>query len=436
MNFGLRPFQVILIGIFAFLAFVSIFLLSQYRAGSSAAAKAYGSSVVIWGTLPQAAFNATFQNITQTDRAFTVVSYHYIDPKNFSSSLLNAIAQGNPPDLVVLPSEYLVKERPLLQPIPYSTLPLATFRNLFVDGAQIFARSEGVDALPFAVDPLVMYWNRDRFASAGLAQPPTTWEDLVANVVPKLTHKDARLNIQKSAIAFGETSNIKHADSILMMLDEQSGSAGVTEKGTQYVVGLNQPVQSGGRPPLEAALQFYTDFSNVNSPVYSWNRAMPEDEQAFTSGDLALYFGFGSEAQDISNKNPNLNFDVAPVPQGATATTFRTYGTFYGFAIPRAAHNPNGAYAVAQTLLQPANNTALTKALNMASARRDVVAAGSGDLYRATILKQALIAESWLDPDPTASASILAQMVDDVTSGRSRVSQAVNDAIGRLVLKY
>lgn len=203
-----------------------------------------------------------------------------------------------------------------------------------------------------------------------------------------------------------------------------------------YKVSLNEPIASGARPPFEAALEFYTEFSNVNSPLYAWNRAKSEDKDTFLSGDLALYFGLGSEYEDIATKNPNLNFDIAPVPQGANATALRTYGDLYAFAFPKASKNIRGAYAVAQVLSQPKYAAMLAQGLRMAPAERALIAQGDTDPYRQIILQAALIARSWLDPDPQKSADVLQQMVEDVVSNRARVSDAVGDAVRRLTADY
>ena len=122
------------------------------------------------------------------------------------------------------------------------------------------------------------------FASVGLAQAPATWENLVVNVVPSITITDNNRNVIQSALAFGEFRNVTHAKDILMLLALQSGSKMVYENERGYVIDINQSTVPRARPPLEAALQFYTDFSNVNSPVYSWNRAMANDKNAFYRG--------------------------------------------------------------------------------------------------------------------------------------------------------
>ncbi|MFT5849807.1 MAG: ABC-type glycerol-3-phosphate transport system substrate-binding protein [Patiriisocius sp.] len=432
---NLRPFQIILLAGFGFMAFAALILLANFQSTPSQEEVAYGKQVIVWGTLPGAVFDLTFRAIVQEDDAFGVVKYYEIDERDFDDDLINAIAEGRSPDMIILKSDSLVKHRAKLLPIPYESIPLGTYRNTYVDGADIFALKDGIYAMPFAVDPLLMYWNRDTFSSRGFAQAPRNWAEITSQVVPRITVTDSNRNITQSAVSFGEFRNVTHAKDILMLLAIQTGSSMVTENDRGYVVGVNKS-EGPTLAPLESAMSFYTGFSDVNSTLYNWNRAMPTDKNAFISGDLALYFGLGSEAPDIDQKNPNLNFDVTTVPQGSAATALRTYGDFYGFAIPRASANPQGAFAAMSTISSARFVGDLTVGLNMAPVRRDVVGAGDTGVYRSTMLQSALIARGWLDPNPDASDSILMQMVEDVVSNRSRISQAVSDAVNRLILEY
>lgn len=433
---NIRPFQIVLLAGFAFLAVVALIFLSAFRSERAQEQFAYGERVLIWGTLSQETFKNVFTDVSRDNDAFNVVEYRQIPKDSFDTDLVNAIAEGRSPDMIILPSGSIVQHRTKLLPIPYTTLTEREYRDRFVDGAEVYLFDEGTYGIPFLVDPLVMYWNRDIFSSGGIAVPPTNWEILVTDVVPALTRRDSSRNILQSTVAFGEYRNVENAKELMTLLTLQSGSRMVEVEGTRYRVNLNEPITVGARDPLESALQFYTDFSNINSPLYSWNRGMNNDKTAFIGGDLALYFGFGSELSDIANKNPNLNFDMAPVPQGVTATALRTYGDFYAFAIPRASGNVQGAYAVASILSSSANSQKFATDLGMASPRRDVLAVKETDLYRNIIASSALIARSWLDPQPQQSDSILMQMVEDVVSNRARISEAVDDAVDRLLLVF
>jgi ABC-type glycerol-3-phosphate transport system substrate-binding protein len=432
----LRPFQIILLAFFGLLAIVALIFLSLYQASKQNEELAYGERVVVWGTLPQDTFKQLFQEITKTDKPFNAVEYRQIDERTFDEELVNAIAEQQSPDLIILSSDALVTHRSKLLPIPYESFPVRDFKDTFADGAEFFALAEGIYGIPFAVDPLVMYWNRDLFATNAIANPPKTWEEVVGVIVPKISQRTDTREILQSGIAFGEYRNIENAKDILMMLALQTGSKMTVAEEDRYVVALNEAQTDSVGRPFESVLQFYTDFSNVNSPLYSWNRAVSSAKATFLGGDLALYFGRGSEWKDIAEKNPNLNFDMAQVPQGANATVFRTYGSMYSFAIPKGAGNPQGAYAVARVLSGKEPARALTEALNMAPVRRDLLGEGSENAFRRVMLEGALIARAWLDPERTRSGDILKQMVEDVVSNRSRVGDAVSDAIDRLELTY
>lgn len=432
---GIRPFQIILLGVFAAFALLGILFFMMFKASPEEEARGYGDRVIIWGTLERGAFDKTFLSIVDTEKDFQVVQYVEKDPRSFDYELLNAIAEGKSPDLIVLSSESLVLHRDKLLSIDFETMPERTYLNTYVDGAEIFMLTDGVYALPFAVDPLVMYWNRDLFSSNSLAAAPRTWEELSGVVVPNITKVTPSREITQSAIAFGTYQNIKNAKDILTLLFLQSGSTIVDEKDRNYTITLKQN-NTNALPPAETALEFYTRFAAPLEPNYSWNPSLQDDTLAFTGGTLALYFGFGSEYAGILASNPNLNFDIAPVPQGKDATIKRGYGTFYGFAIPRAAGNPAASYRVAQRLVDPSAAPMLTEALSLAPVHRGVLGSGSTDPVRSILFNAALIARAWLDPNPEGTEAVFKSMIEDITSGRSRASKAVNDMVGKLQLLF
>jgi ABC-type glycerol-3-phosphate transport system substrate-binding protein len=436
-SLNLRPFQILLLGSFAFFAIIGLFLLQDFAPTDRNAENPYGDSVVVWGPFPFVAVDEVFDVIADTDEDFSVVQYEYVPPEEFSDRFVNAIAEGRNPDLVILPHTELVAQRSKLLPIGYDTdgFSLRQLRDTYVDGSELFALNDGVYGVPVLVDPLVLFWNRDLFSSAGFAGAPQTWEQIVGSVVGALTVRDNSRNILQSALAFGEYGNVTNASAVLSLLVMQSGSQLVTETNRGYEVGLNESI-ADGRPPLEAALQFYTDFGNASNPLYSWNRAQPNDRLAFLGGDLALYFGYGSEAAEILERNPNLNFDVALVPQGREATIRRTYGTLYSLAIPRATRNASGAFNAARTIANSQNSLNLALAVNHAPANRLALQAAVADPFVEVSFQSALFARGWLSPSPVVAEDAFRLMVEDVTSNRVRVSNAASDAVGRLTQGY
>lgn len=296
-------------------------------------------------------------------------------------------------------------------------------------------RSDGIYGIPFAVDPMILYWNRDMFSSAGLATPPKTWEELLSVTVPALRTWNNSREILKSGLAFGEYTNVTHAKDILSMLFLQSGTDIVEESNGGYTITLGQTAVNG-LPPAEAALSFYTQFAVPTSPQYTWNRSKRSDRLEFLSGDLGMYFGQGSELTSLRLENPNLNFDMAPIPQGAGVSTLRNYGDMYAFAFLRAAQNTQGAYLAALKLGDVSVSDLYVTNYRFAPAHRSKIQEGTTDSYNSILYQAALITRGWLDPNPRATESIFKQMIEDITSGRSRVNSAITDAGGRLQLLF
>ena len=335
----MRPFELVLVTIFALLALGALAMLALYKPANKVEEAALGNSVVIWGTVPAAAFMAVLRPLTDAQPAYRVVQYIEKDARTFDSEVLNALAENRGPDIIFLPSEKLVQYRSKIQALPEASFPIRDFRNLYIDGAEIFALRDGIYAYPIAIDPLVMYYNRDLMRTKNIINPPRTWEELMGQI-NTLVERDYSRNIIRSPLAFGEYRNVQNGFGVLSMLLLQGGSSLVTEDDGQYKLQLNQTASDGG-VPMERALTFYTNFASPVNPLYSWNRALPLDHDAFLAENLVLYFGKGSEATSLSIQNPNLNFDVAEVPQGAQATVRRTYASFYGLALLKSSTNKN-----------------------------------------------------------------------------------------------
>lgn len=423
---NIRPFEIALIGFFAIVGLAGLFFLSAYKPDSTEKEKLYGESILIWGTLDAKTMDDLLFQFTNEDKALSVVKYAQIDSRSFENELLNAIAEGRSPDLILLPHSLLVSYRSKLQPISFEALSERTFRDTYIDGADIFMLSDGTYGLPFAVDPLVLYWNRDIFSSGGLAQPPKTWETLVAQTTKALVQTNDNFEITQSAVALGEYTNITHAKDILAMLFFQAGSSIIEENNRSYSVTLNKG-QENALSPGDSVLTFYTQFAIPNKELYSWNRSRQLDRVEFVGGTLGMYFGLGSEVKSIERENSNLNFDIAFIPQGSGITTERNYGNFYAFSIPRASQNVQGAYAVASYLGSPAQVQKIADAYNFAPVHRVLHTGQQSDPFKNVVYRSALIARGWLDPSPKESDQVFARMVEGVTSGRTRLKNVMID---------
>jgi ABC-type glycerol-3-phosphate transport system substrate-binding protein len=299
-----------------------------------------------------------------------------------------------------------------------------------VQAGEIFLRGDGIAALPVIVDPLVLYWNRTLFGNAAVAQPPKYWDD-VAAITPQLTQKTANGSVTQSAIALGGWGNIAHGKEILITLMMQLGAPVVAlDANNQYRASMSETLSNGLSPAL-SAVRYYADFADPVKPNYSWNRSQKNSRDAFLAGTLAMYVAPASELLSIREANPNLNFDVAPVPVSRGAGT-GVAARVVGVAVPRGASNPAGAATVAVLLAGPAVQKTLADALHLPTARRDIEVDASADQYLTVFRASALRAFAFLDPNPPQSNLVFGRMVDNISSGRSTLSEAVRDAADEL----
>ena len=416
----MSKFQIIVIGIFVACIVAGVVAFATFKgSGSSSSLPA----ITIWGTFPADTLNSYVSEINNTSAQSITVKYTQIKPDVFSTTFIAALARGTGPDAVLLPVDMILPHLDKITPIPYTALPQRTFMDTYIQESNMYLTTSGIIGIPFTIDPLVMYWDRDMFNSAGIAAYPKYWDEFT-NLAAKLTVKDSNGNVRKSAIAMGDFTNTTNAREILGTLLMQLGNP-VTAYDTNGLINTTISAAAGTVP--SSVIRFYTQFVDPSSPNYSWNRGMPNDKTAFLSGITATYFGYASEIKDIRTKNPNLDFDVAAMPQVRTGGVKAAYGKMYGFSILKSSANINGAYQVISTLVQPTNIVNLANTMYLPSVRRDVIAAGSSDPYITVFNSIALITNSWLDADPVKSRQLLANMIEAVTSGKSTITEAIQD---------
>ncbi|MES2470728.1 MAG: extracellular solute-binding protein [Patescibacteria group bacterium] len=423
----MTKFQIIFIALFILFIIGGITAFALYK-GPDAENKL--PQVTVWGTLSVKTFNDYLNSLKADQENALDIAYTEVSVDAFDNKFIQALARGEGPDMVLLPAEMTLKHEDKFVSVPYDTLSARSYKDTFIEAAELYLGADGIIGFPFIIDPLVSYWNRDTFRSASIAKPPATWADYDA-LIPKLTKKDLASNIQKSAIALGEYRNLDNAREILSTLFFQVGNP-ITVRTTEGVVST---LGQSGKPGLEdsaPAVEFFVNFANPISQDYSWNRSLPSSKAFFLSGKLATYFGFASEIRDIQAKNPNLNFDVIPFPQRATSELKSTYGRLYGFSIVNQSLNTDAAYQVILKLLTPESLAALSDVTYLPPVRRDMLAEGTSDPFMTIFYDSAIISQSWLDPDVASSDSLFQEIIESVTSGRLLPREALRRTQGQL----
>lgn len=427
-----KIFQMAIIGIFVVLLIFGFLGFSgklDFILPSSSKQVVYGN-VTLWGTLPTQTMQSLIADTLAGDKAVTI---NYIQKKSetINKEFVEELARGKGPDMIMLSQDEILENADKLAVVSFQTFPEREFRNRFIEEGELFLRSDGIVAIPFSIDPIVMYWNRDIFKSALVASPPTLWKDFYP-LVPKITIRDNSGNITRSLVSFGGYRNISNAKEIISLLMMQAGSPIVAYQNGVLSAGLRiQDSETAGNPVV-SALRFFTEFSKQEKDSYSWNSSLPLSRTMFESGDLALYFGYASEYPSIKQKNPHLNFDVALVPQATNAKVKLTFGKMYGIATPTASKNPNGAIYAMLALSGKELLGNLGTRTGLPPVRRDLISIRPTEAVSSVFYDSALLSNAWRDPSPQGTNSLFMTMIETVTSERAPMNEALAIAERRM----
>lgn len=422
-------FQIITIVVFIALALFGVLVFSGMIPIGKDNKPGSQGTVVLWGTAKSSDLAPLIEEFNKANPAF-IVRYEQKGVENFDQELLEALALGKGPDMFFLPENLAFNYADKIFTIPYASYPLASFKNNFASAGEVFLTPNGILAFPFTIDPLIMYYNRSILDANGVIYPPRTWDDLAA-LAPKLTQKDDSNKISKTAVALGHFSNVSNAKDILAALFMQTGNPIIAQKGGTFVSDLNS---ANGGARLASVLKFYTDFADPNSAAYAWNKSFSNSRDTFSKEASVFYFGFASELQSLTSRNPNQNFFIAPIPERKGANFKLTSSRVTGIAILSSTKNLNTAI-LAASLLSGGNFASKFALLHgVAPARRDLLAVKPSDAFSPIFYNAALYARSWPDPSSKDTDTIFRRMVDGVLSNRMTPDNAISDAHNKLNL--
>lgn len=424
-------FQWIVLGVFFFLALFGFVLFSNYK-GSSPDNELQIGQVNIWGTLDKAIVSNMLFGLRKQNDAYGGVSYTQKEKETYDIEILEALASGNSPDLILVSNENIYKNLNKIYPIPYSSISKRDFLDTYADAFSIFTAKNGVLAIPFSIDPMVMYYNKEIFRSEGIPLPPKKWQEFF-NLSKKVTKLDDKDNIEQSAVALGEVSNVDNAKEILVTLMMQMGNKIVENNQENKYETVSWKTDFAN--PVSGLL-FFTEFSNQTNPFYSWNRSMPSSRKYFLSGRLAVYFGFSSEARGLRLKNPNLNFDVAEIPSVEKINNKTVFARVWGMAIPKSAPNKIGSFQVATALSEESSQNFLTDRLNFPPVRKSILAQRHEEPFMDIFYREAIYANSFIDPNWKETNKIFRFMMDSIKNGRETPIRSVRTAFEEIDILF
>ena len=389
----------------------------------------------LWGTIQQEGFNKFVDLVSSKNQKIFKINYIKKDSEKYENELANAFLTGNAPDMWMITQDMIWDHRNKVELIPYKSLSYKDFTDTFIEEAELLLIKEGIIGIPILTDPMVLYWNRDIFSSSGIAQPPKYWDEVVS-YVPRLTKIDSAGNIYQSGISMGEFRNVNNAKEIISMLVLQKMNRLADPEKKSMVWDKNE---ISGASDIEDAVRFYTEFSDSKKQIYSWNRSLKNSLDKFTNGSLAMYFGFSSEALDIQEKNPHLNFGIVSVPQirpkeGAIGANI-TFGRMHSIVFSKMSPNKLSAFNAVSKMQDKELLEQFADSYFLMPATRGLLNEGPLEKdkpYLDIFYQSALQGHAWLEPKPEKVSEIFKDMIESVSSGEKKIPEAVYTATYKL----
>jgi len=369
--------------------------------------------------------------------------------EEYEDELVQAFAEDRGPDMFSVHNMWMEKYEPLITPLPDSlsmvylevqgtlqketvavireeaTLSIRELQSNYVDvvaddvvrryqASSQSASENRIWGLPYSVDTLALFYNKDLLNAAGIPEPPATWTDFQSQV-KELTLVDLDGGIVQSGAAIGTTENVERSFDIVSLLMMQNGT---NMMGSSQATFAEIPSSSSSRtPPAIDAARFYTDFANPVKEVYTWNEDQDNSFDAFANGTTAFFFGYAYHIPQLRARNPKLNFDIAPVPQIEGSRTVN-YANYWIEVVAKDTEHLDEAWDFIQFAAEAENVINFLQEADKPTALRSLINTQLDDLDLSVFASQVLTADDWYDgEDADAAEEALLNFVEDVLTG-------------------
>jgi multiple sugar transport system substrate-binding protein len=268
------------------------------------------------------------------------IEFQNVPAERARDKLITQIAGGNPPDVAYLDSgsvEDFASREALLNLDSYIAGSEVIELDDYIDGFKADAELEGsMFGLPFDGETTSLFYRTDMFEEAGIAGPPTTWEEL-EDAAAKLTDEAAK--------TYGWIMFAPEAYYYWYPFLWQAGGDVLSEDGQEITF---------DSPEAKEAAEFYVGLTQYSPPDYlasnSWDGRV-----AFATGKVGMYMAGSWFGGEMKASFPDINgkWDVAPLPEGPAGCATTLAGDT--LVILSQAENPDAAWLWIEYLSEAKN---------------------------------------------------------------------------------
>ena len=409
------------------LAVFSIVLLSA-GCGGGGNTKAEKITLTIWKPFVESDKMNTIISAYKKQKPNVTIEYTKKNIENYEEELKDALASGQGPDIFSINNSWLPQYLNKVEPAPEKLYTLKEYRDAFVDVvSNDFVRDNKIYGTALWVDSLGLYYNKDLLGTAGIATPPKTWDEL-ARDARMITSQNEDGYFDRSGVAIGTSSNVNRSVDIVYLMMLQAGVIPWSSDGrSPRFAGSIQRAGQSVNPGAEA-LEFYTSFANPSTANYNWNLESDYSVDAFANGRAGFLYGYSYTRSQIDSKNPNLNYDVAPVPQYDPGQPNVNFASYFGEVVSKQSKQKEAAWDFLKFATSKKTLDAYYAKDKQPSSRRDLIELQTQDLEIGVFAHANLTAKSFFKYNEPKFDAIFEDLIDNILLGGQSITSALSKA--------
>lgn len=393
---------------------------------------------------------------------YVSIEYRVLRFDEYEDELIKALAKGEGPDIFSIHNTQMSEYKDLLLPMPTTVTTkyletvgtvrketvltakqesLPSQRDIKADFVDVVANDvilsyqadeksaaeDRVFGLPLSVDTLALLYNKDLFDAAGIAAPPETWEEFQNDVVLLTKYQDDG-SILQSGASMGTVENVDRAADIVQALMLQNGTEMIDDRGRVAFNAIPETIADGVYPGLDA-VRFFTDFANPVKETYTWNAAMPENVDAFASGQTAMMLGYSYHLPIIRAAAPTIDVGVGELPQIGGGAKKVNFANYWVEGVSKDTEHPNEAWSFVAFATSADHVMSYLDETQKPTALRALIENQVESETLSPFVSQILTAESWYKgTDAKAMEAAFETLATEVLSGNREAEDAIKDA--------
>lgn len=398
----------------------------------------------------------------EAQHPYVSIDYRVLRFDEYEDELIKALAKGEGPDIFSVHNTQMNEYKDLLLPMPATvttkyletvgtvrketvlsskTVSLPSQRAIKENFVDVVAKDvilpyqpdekapaeDRVFGLPLSVDTLGLFYNKDLFNAAGIAQAPTTWSEFQDDVIALTKYADDGSIVQSGA-SLGVPGNVDRAADIVQTLMLQNGTEMVDDRGRVAFSAIPETAASGVFPGLDA-VRFFADFANPVKETYTWNADFPTNVDAFASGQTAMMLGYSYHLPIIQSASPTINIGIAPLPQIGGGAKKVNFANYWIEGVSKDTKNPDEAWDFIAFATSADHALSYLEQTNKPTALRDLIDDQVDNETLGAFVGQVLTAESWYRGiDAKAMEAAFEGLATEVLAGNREAEDAIKDA--------